>query len=145
MKDYEGGLEAGVRYYHSKWGGESNFDFFFDAIKHSSNEKRGLPRFYLLLKGEMIAGCAALVTNDFISRHDLRPWLAGLYVEQSERGQELGSFIMEQLAEEAKRAGYAKVYLTTDHNSYYERYGWIRIEDGYEPSGERTRIYQKEL
>jgi hypothetical protein len=27
------------------------FIFYFDAMVHSSNEKEGVPRFYLLLKG----------------------------------------------------------------------------------------------
>lgn len=46
---------------------------------------------------------------------------------------------------EAKKLGFSKIYLTTDHNGYYEKYGWIRKGHGYELSGEATRIYMKEL
>lgn len=39
VKDYAGGLEAGARYSHSKWGNEKNSMLYLDALVHSSNEK----------------------------------------------------------------------------------------------------------
>jgi N-acetylglutamate synthase-like GNAT family acetyltransferase len=144
LKDYAP-LHEAVLYYHSKWGDENNFQFFQDAINHSSNRKTGLPRFYLLLKDGRIIGCCGLIINDFISRHDLYPWLCGLYIEENERGRALGSLLMEHAEKEAAKAGFKTVYLTTSHDHYYEKYGWIRMEDGYEPSGEVTKIYRKKL
>lgn len=45
-----------------------------------------------------------------------------------------------------REIGFPIVYLTTDHNGYYERYGWIRIEDGIDLiSCKPTRIYKKML
>lgn len=41
--------------------------------------------------------------------------------------------------------GYGALYLTTDHDGYYEKYGWSRMEDGYNLFGERSRIYWLEL
>lgn len=145
MKDYSNGLDKAIKYYHSKWGGPNNYNFFYDAIFHSSNNKKGLPRFYLLMKEEKIIGCCGLIINDFISRHDLYPWLCGIFIEESERGQALGNMLMEYAEAEAKKAGYENIYLTTAHNGYYEKYGWKRIEDGYEASGEPIRIYTKNL
>lgn len=143
--DHPGALDEAVRYYHSKWGRASNYSFFYDAVRHSSNSDRGLPRFYLMLYNDRIIGCAALVTNDFISRHDLMPWLAGLYIEADMRGQELGYLLMQYLEKEALRIGYQVLYLTTDHDGYYEKYGWIRIADAHEPDGAVTRVYMKNL
>jgi N-acetylglutamate synthase-like GNAT family acetyltransferase len=145
MKDYSGGFEKAIKYYHSKWGSDKNYSFFYDAISHSSNSPTGLPRFYLLLKQEKIIGCCGLVTNDFISRHDLYPWLAGIFIEEEERGHALGNMLMEYAEKEAKKAGFTHIYLTTDHDGYYEKYGWNRIEDGFELSGELTKIYMKSL
>jgi N-acetylglutamate synthase-like GNAT family acetyltransferase len=145
IKDYTGGTKKGIDYYHSKWGDDFNYDFFNDAIRNSSNKQFGLPRFYLLLKIDRIIGCCALVTNDFISRHDLYPWLAGIFIEKTERGKEYGNRLMQYAEKEAKKIGYDKLFLTTSHNSYYEKYGWKRIEDGYELSGDSTRIYMKVL
>lgn len=145
MKYYSQGMEKAARYYHEKWGNERNFAFYYDAISHSSATDSGLPRFYLLLKDDRIIGCCGLVVNDFISRHDLMPWLAGIYVEESERGNGLGNFLMNHAEYEARKLGYPNIYLTTDHDGYYEKYGWTRIEDGYELSGNPTKIYMKTL
>ena len=42
---------------------------------------------------------------------------------------------------EAGHAGFPRLYLTTDHDGYYEKYGWKRIEDGYDRDGAACRIY----
>ena len=114
-KDYSGDIEEAARYIHSKWGDERNFIFYLDAMLHSSNEIKELPRSYLLLKGEEIVGCYALIVNDFISRHDLMPWFASLFVEEQERGKRLSQKMVEHAVEEARNAGFATLYLTTDH------------------------------
>ena len=145
MKNYSGGIDETIKYYHGAWGNEKNYSFFADAIKNSTNSKTGLPRFYLLLKQDEIIGCYGIVINDLISRHDLYPWLAGIYIKESERGQELGNLLMKHAESEAKNANYSALYLTTDHDGYYEKYGWKRIEDGYDITGEPTRIYVKQL
>ena len=46
-----------------------------------------------------------------------------------------------ELLKEAALAGFSTLYLTTDHDGYYEKYGWTRIEDGYDRDGEPCRIY----
>jgi N-acetylglutamate synthase-like GNAT family acetyltransferase len=145
MQDYSGGLVEGIKYYHSKWGNQSNYSFFFDAISHSTNSQSGLPRFYLLIKNEKIIGCCGLIINDFISRHDLYPWLAGVFIEENERGQGLGNIMMKYAENEAKNAGYSVIYLTTKLDGFYEKYGWKRTDDGFEQSGESAKIYMKEL
>ncbi|HAW70392.1 MAG TPA: GNAT family N-acetyltransferase, partial [Firmicutes bacterium] len=47
---------------------------------------------------------------------------------------------------EARNIGFSVIYLTTDHDGYYEKYGWQRIEDGVDLfSGQPSRIYAKQL
>ncbi len=145
VKTYSRGVEAAAAYIHSKWGHEGNFMFYLDAMVHSSSEKEGLPRFYLMLKDEEIVGCYALLVNDFISRHDLMPWFACLFVEETERGKRLSQKLFAHAQEEAARAGFAHLYLTTDHQGLYEKFGWERIEDGYDVDGKKTRIYQMHI
>ena len=145
VKDYSGGIEEGARYIHGKWGNEGNFMFYFDAMVHSSNEKEGLPRFYLLLKGDEIVGCYALIVNDLISRNDLMPWFACLFVEETERGNRLSQKMFDHAVKEAGNAYFTALYLTTDHEGFYEKFGWERIEDSYDVSGEKTRIYRMHI
>jgi len=162
--DDPGGIDEGIIYIHGIWGRKENYEFYRDAILHSCRNqsshfpgqnqqdnpthpkpegllKLGLPRFYLLLDQEEIIGCYALLTNDLISRQDLYPWLGCLYVDEKHRGRQLGSKLLAHGCQEARRLGFPKIYLTTDHDGYYERYSWIRMEDGFNLFGEQGRIY----
>ena len=140
--DIESGIEKGAKYIHSKWGNEKNYVFYLDMTLHSSNEPMGLPRVYLMFKGSEIVGSYALITNDFISRHDLMPWLACLFIEEHERGNRLSQKIFEHAKLEANKCGFGTLYLTTFHDNLYEKFGWERLEDGYEwDEGKVSKIY----
>lgn len=142
VRDYSGGPEKAAAYFNRAWSGISK-TFYLDAIAHSSRPGQPLPRFYLLLRDSEPIGCYGLVTNDFISRHDLYPWFAALYIEEGERGQQLGSLLLEHATEQTAEAGFSTLYLTTDHDGFYEKYGWKRMEDGYERDGTPAKIYIK--
>jgi N-acetylglutamate synthase-like GNAT family acetyltransferase len=141
--NYPEGVDTAIRYIHSKWGDKDNLAFYTDAIIHSGKDETSLPQFYLAIQNDTIIGCFALITNDFISRHDLFPWFACLFVEPEFRGKQLGNVFMDFACAKAAAMGFATLYLTTDHDGFYERYGWLRIEDGFEPGGKKTRIYMR--
>ncbi len=116
-----------------------------DSITHCIDARDSLPQWYLLeLNGETI-GCAGLITNDFISRGDLYPWVCALFIDADHRGNEYGSLLLDQAKSDAKRAGYSYLYLCTDHIGYYEKYGFEYIGQGYHPWGEESRIYEIKL
>ena len=137
-------LEPGVKFFHNAFGSAKNYMLYHDCISHSITTESALPRWYLAMKDDEIVGCCALITNDFISRMDLWPWLAALYVVESQRNQGLGGMLLAHGVTEAGKLGFSKVYLTTDHDSYYERYDWKHIGTGYAPWGDSGRIYEIE-
>ncbi|MBU2706995.1 GNAT family N-acetyltransferase [Zooshikella marina] len=145
VHEYSGGLEACVTYIHSKWGGSDNYLYFFDAIVNSSLKQDHLPQFYVLVIQKQIVGCYGIIINDFISRHDLYPWFSSLFIEVEHRGKRLSELMFEHAKKQVMAMGYANLYLTTDHVGFYEKFGWKRLNDGYEPSGERTKIYKQSL
>ncbi|MFJ7995136.1 GNAT family N-acetyltransferase [Peribacillus frigoritolerans] len=91
--------------------------------------------------GEII-GCAGLISNDFISRMDLWPWICALYIDNSYRGRSLGKELLLRAKADAEKVGFNKVFLCTDHIGYYEKYGFTYIGDGYHPWGSSSRIYE---
>ena len=116
-----------------------------DCITHCIDADNPLPQWYLLMDGDEIIGGAGLITNDFISRMDLYPWLCALYIEEKYRGHGYGAFLIEQAKKDARAFGFAKLNLCTDHVGYYEKYGFTHIGTGCHPWGETSRIYQTAL
>ncbi len=134
--------DKAIAYFQSKWANEKSMMVYEDCISWSIKTDYPLPIWYLLMNGENIVGCAGLVTNDFISRMDLWPWLCALYIEPDYRGNAYGSLLIAQIKRDAAKAGFAKLYLSTDHVGYYEKCGFAYIGTGYHPWGESSRIYE---
>ncbi|WP_242117361.1 GNAT family N-acetyltransferase [Aestuariivivens sediminicola] len=116
-----------------------------DCISHSITARNALPQWYLLLNEDRIIGCAGLITNDFISRGDLYPWINALFIDKMHRGNAYGTLLIEYAKRDAKAAGFEYVYLCTEHIGYYEKYGFQYIGKGYHPWGGASRIYEIEL
>ncbi len=117
-------------------------EIYDDCIRHSIDARDHLPQWYLLMKEDEIIGCAGLITNDFISRGDLYPWICAVFIEESHRGNAYARLLMEKAKSDTKRFGYQYLYLSTEHVGYYEKYGFTYIGQGYHPWGEDSRIYE---
>ena len=138
-------LDTAIQYIYSKWGNVNNYVTYHDCIEHSINVESALPRWYLLEDEGEIIGCAGLIINDYISRMDLCPWISSIFIEESRRGNALGSTLIDHVKDDAKKAGFSKLYLATDHTGYYEKYGFISIGTGYHPWGASSNIYETTL
>lgn len=134
-----------IKYIQSKWASPDSMAVYEDCIKSCIGSKSTLPHWFLLKDGEKNIGCVGIITNDFISRMDLFPWLCALYIEEEYRGNNYGSLLIEKCKKEAKSLGFDSLYLCTDHIGYYERFGFKYIGDGFHPWGESSRIYKAEL
>lgn len=136
--------DVAVKYFQQNW--KSVWPIIYeDAISHSINAKNELPQWYLLEKENKIIGCAGLITNDFISRGDLYPWVCALFIDEKERGNAYCSLLLKQAKADAKKIGYNNLYLCTEHFGLYEKFGFEYIGQGYHPWKEESRVYGIEL
>lgn len=134
-------LKKGVDYFWKNWGSESNFNFYKNCIENSFSENGCLPKFYLMLNNEEIVGCYALLTNDIISRQDLMPWFACLYVEENYRNQGLAERLLKHSLNESQKLGFDTIYLSTELNDFYEKKGWKYHSNGFGVFGDEMKIY----
>jgi GNAT superfamily N-acetyltransferase len=134
-------LPEAIHYIADKWANPQSRQVYVDCLAHTCGSRSPLPQWYLLVEGERIIGCAGLITNDFISRMDLYPWICAMYVEEDRRGNNFGELLVRKACEDAKRDGFKEIFLATDHVGYYEHFGFSFVGIGYHPWGESSRIY----
>ena len=94
------------------------------------------------MKDDNIIGFYQLVEQELIIRKDLSPWINTVFIDNQERGQRLSSKLLEHDRTVAGKLGYAKVYLTTDHIQFYEKFGFREIGLDKFVWGRPTKIYE---
>ena len=142
LKDKAELFEKAVQLFWNQWGTQNNFKFYHDCMLHSLKPDIDLPSFYVAVEDESIIGTYALLRNDLISRQDIFPWLACLYVSPERRGREIGSLLLRHALQETEKRGHRKLYLCTDLTGYYEKYGWSHIANAYLFTGDETKVYE---
>ena len=100
---------------------------------------------YLLMDGEHIVSFVTLTRQDCIADETLYPWLGFFFTFPEYRGNRYGGKLLAYAAQEARKQGYQKVYLATDHVGLYEKYGFTYLENRIDIYGEDSRIYVKTL
>ncbi|WCK54049.1 GNAT family N-acetyltransferase [Aneurinibacillus sp. Ricciae_BoGa-3] len=133
-----------VELFWEQWGNPKNYEFYHDCIRHSCQSDSDLPRFYIAVQNNSIIGTYALLRNDLISRQDLFPWLACLYIIPELRGNKLGSLMLEHAVQQATEKGFKNLYLCTDLDGFYEKYNWSYLSSGYIFNGDPTKIYVRQ-
>ncbi len=129
-----------ITYFQQSWPSVRP-EIYEDSITHCIDARNSLPQWYLLVQEDKIIGCAGLITNDFISRGDLYPWICALFIDEQHRGKAYGALLLDRAKEDTKSFGFDHLYLCTEHVGYYEKYGFHYIGQGYHPWGEESRIY----
>lgn len=133
-----------VKWLWKEFGNEGNYKRY-EMIIHHSMDPDNLPQTFVAFEqGEAVA-TVGLWRCDLMSRQDLFPWLASLYVKPAYRGRGIGKRLQEFILEYCKKQNYPKVYLYTELINYYEKSGWEPLDYGWTEDMEKVRIYQYKL
>jgi len=141
LKDFPHYKQTLTDYFKSDWP-EPAFQFFTGVLNEIFSGDKELPKCYMMLKNDNIIGYYQLVEQELVIRKDLSPWITTLFIDEQERGQRLGSELLEHGRTVAGILGYAKVYLATDQIQFYEKYGFREIGLDKFVMGLPTKIYE---
>ncbi|WBM71431.1 GNAT family N-acetyltransferase [Buttiauxella sp. WJP83] len=123
------------------FGTEDSRDFFASIVATSQREGE-MPLTFVAVEGAKLLGTVGLWRCDLISRQDLYPWLAALYIDENQRGRGLGAKLQEHVIQYARTLGYPQLYLYSACKDYYERFGWQYIGDGLDYPNKPVHMYR---
>jgi predicted N-acetyltransferase YhbS len=122
--------------------GDSLTRAFFESIIDHSQTPGNLPLTFVLVDDDTLLGTVGLWRCDLISRQDLFPWLAALYVDESARGQGLARALQQHVIESAREMGFSELHLYSACRDFYERFGWQYIGDGLDYPDTTVHLYR---
>lgn len=77
----------------------------------------------ILLDNEELVGFISIFPKDGDERTDLSPWYATMYVKEKYRGNGYSKILNDAILAEARKRNINKIYLKTDLENYYEKFG----------------------
>ncbi|MBQ8641414.1 MAG: GNAT family N-acetyltransferase [Clostridia bacterium] len=132
-------LEDAARWFSCRW--RIPTDAYLESMHSALERPDVIPKWYLAMDGKQIIGGCGIIANDFHDRPDLTPNLCALWVDEPYRCRGIAGELLAQACREAERMGYEKLYLVTDHTSFYERYGWEFLTMVNGDDGCSARLY----
>lgn len=126
-------IHEAAQWFHQKW--EISAKAYESSMQESIKAQDIIPQWYIVVDdGKIIAG-AGVIANDSHNRKDLTPNICALYVNKIRRNESIAGNLLQYICDDMEKLGIATIYLVTDHDSFYEKYGWqflgmVKDEEG---------------
>ncbi len=111
-----------AQWFHEKW--NIPLQAYLESMEDCLKRQNPVPQWYVAVEGNRIIGGLGVIENDFHDRKDLTPNVCAVYTEQDRRCHGIVGALLRFVCADMKEKGIDRLYLLTDHDSFYERYGW---------------------
>lgn len=99
----------------------------------------------MLVDGENLISFCTFAEKDDIQPTELTPWIGWVYTFPHYRGQRYVGKLLRYAEELAKTDGIHSIYISTNHNGLYEKYGYEFFKMMKDMHGEDSRVYVRYL
>lgn len=103
------------------------------------------PKVLLLVDGKELVSFCTLSEKDDIQPTDLTPWIGWVYTFPTYRKNRYSGKLLQHCEELAKAGGHKYVYISTNHDGLYEKYGYVFYKMMKDIDGEDSKVYRKPL
>ena len=110
-----------------------------------NNDFKDWERVIVAFDNNEICGYCTVAKTDCIPNLIYTPYIGYLFVDEECRGNRLSQKLIVYSMEYLKSIGFDKVYLVSDHENLYEKYGFKVIDRKMSPWGSEEKIYIQEL
>ncbi len=142
-------LNTVTTWMYNWWGKRDGYSFEeVRCFMKCSMQKNRLPQTYGLFFKDAIIGMYQFSYEDLSIRPDIYPWLANVYIDEEYRKKGYGRKLLENVKRTAKEnINFDEIFLYTEHNGLYEKFGWIFVSDfdTYSKAKRIQRLYKLKL
>jgi len=100
--------------------------------------------FVALVNGQIV-GMATLMKTDYYPLPEIYPWVSSIFVSETYRGHRISEKLIDFANEYAKKLGFDKTYIPSEHTGLYEKYGYRYLKDIVNYGSGTDRLYVKEI
>lgn len=140
VREHPAWAEKAAAWFHEKW--SVPLSAYQESIADCLKAKDSVPQWYLAVTEGNIVGGMGVIENDFHDRKEFRPNVCAVYTEEAYRCRGVAGRLLNFVCADMAEQGIDTLYLLTNHDSFYERYGWAYFCDAM-GDGEDTpsRLY----
>lgn len=102
-------------------------------------------RVIVALNDSDIAGYCTVAKKDCIPNVPYTPYIGYMFVNERYRGNRLSQKLISHAMSYLRTLGFQQVFLVSDHENLYEKYGFKVIDRKLAPWGEIEKIYMHNL
>jgi len=92
-----------------------------------------------------ICGFCTVAEKDCIPNLPYTPYIGYVFVDENCRGKRLSGQMIRFAMDYLKQLGFCRVYLISDHENLYEKYGFSVVDRAASPWGSVEKIYRQAL
>ena len=128
----------------SDWGAGK---FLYELLKNNKLKELvgGNTKVLMLVDGENLVSFCTLADKDDIQPTKLTPWIGWVYTFPNYRGHRYVGRLLSHAETLAKADGMSNIYISTNHEGLYEKYGYEFYEMMKDMHGEDSRVYVRHL
>ena len=102
-------------------------------------------RVLLLTDGDELIAFCVYAEKDDIRPTELTPWVGFVYTFPEHRGHRYAGLLFDEVERLAREEETPAVYLSTDHEGLYEKYGWEFLAQMKDRRGGLSKVYVKRI
>ncbi len=100
---------------------------------------------FVVIIDERIVGYCTFMKTDYYPDNKYFPWVSSIFVEEDYRGKHISQELIETIIEYAKKCGFSKVYIPSNMKKFYEKYGFIKVDELMNYGGDIDNIFMKDI
>ena len=116
------------------------------AHRMEQNDFSDWERVFAALKNRDVIGFCALKKSSTNFGDEFSPYIGFMFVDEAYRGNRISEKLCSSAIEYAKTIGFTKVHLCSEIANFYEKYGFVKIDERQAPDyGAMLSIYERNI